>query len=58
MVVFGDKWGLKAMHQGQAIILPNVRMSKVLYIRRLKENLFFDSITSLVNEAKVIIENG
>lgn len=55
--VLGDGQILEATHQGQAIILPNVRLSIVLYVLGLKKNMFPISMASTVREAQVIIEN-
>lgn len=58
IVVFGDKPSLKATHQGQATMFPNVKMSEILYVLSLKENLFLISMTLVVSMAKDIMENG
>lgn len=58
IIVLRDGQSLEATHREQATIFPNVRLSNVLSVRDLKENLFLISMASTVNGAKVIIENG
>jgi hypothetical protein len=58
IVVLGDGRSLEATHRGEAIILPNVRLTNVLYVLSLKENLFLVSIASAISRAKIVKENG
>jgi hypothetical protein len=57
-IVLGDGQSLEATHRGEAIIPPNIRLTEVLYVPGLKENLFSVSIASAVNGAKIVMENG
>lgn len=58
IVVFGNRWNLKATHQREAIILLNVCFTNVLYVLNLKENLFSISMASALSGAKIVMENG
>lgn len=40
-VVLGDGQSLEATHQGEAIIPPNIQLTKVFFVLGLKENRFF-----------------
>lgn len=44
IVILYDKQSLKTMHQGQATIPSDVKLSDVLYILSLKENIFLVSM--------------
>lgn len=58
VVVLGDGWSLEATHGGQSTISPNVKLSNVLYVLSLKENIILASMALEVSGTKVIIENG
>jgi hypothetical protein len=58
VVVLGDGRRLEATHQGQALIPPNVKLTEVLYVPGLKENLFSISMASAINGVKIVMENG
>lgn len=58
IVVLRDRQSLKATHWGLATILPNVRLTVVLCVPSLKENLYLVSMASMVNGARIIMENG
>lgn len=58
IVVLRDGQSLEATHWAQATKNPNVRLTDVLNVSRLKENVFLISMASKVNGAKIIMENG
>lgn len=58
IVVLGNGQSLEAMHQGETIIPPNVRLTNVLYVPGLKENIFLVCMASTVSGAKIVMENG
>jgi hypothetical protein len=57
-IVLGDGRSLEATHRGEAIIPPNIRLTEVLNVPGLKENLFSISTASAINGAKIVMENG
>lgn len=57
-VVLRDRESLEATHGGGAIIPPNIRLTEVLFVPGLKENLFLLSMASAVNVARIVMENG
>lgn len=57
-VVLGDEQSFKGRHQGGANTPSNMRLTKILFVLGLKENLFSISMASIVNEAKIVIQNG
>lgn len=58
IVVLGVGQSLKATHPREAIIPQDVRLTDVLYILGLKENLFLVSMASALSRAKIVMKNG
>ena len=57
-VVLGDGRELAVTHRGDALVRPNVRLTNVLYVPGLQENLF--SVTTAASRpgVKVVMEDG
>jgi hypothetical protein len=57
-VVLGDGTKLQATHRGQAQISPDVKLTNVLYVPGLQENLFSVASASAMIGVKIVMENG
>jgi len=57
-VVLGDGRELTATHRGEALIRPDVRLTDVLYVPGLQENLFSVSTAASRPGVRVVMEDG